>query len=1508
MKNYPGLPPKHGLYDPANEHDACGVGFVAHMKGAKSHDIIEKGIELLENLHHRGATGADSDTGDGAGLLIQMPDAFFRKTAEKLGFDLPLEGSYAVGLVFLAVDEAERAWQVEAFEKSVADRGEKVLCWRDLPIEPQHLGETARAGLPCIRQIFIANTSGGDGDAFERSLFVLRRQVENAVVARGGESAGYFHVPSLSARTVLYKGMMLAHQLAPFFPDLSDPVMTSALALVHQRYSTNTFPTWSLAQPLRYLAHNGEINTRMGNVNWMHAREGTMKSKLFGEDLPKLYPVTTPGASDSAQFDNALEFLYLNGRELHQAILMMIPEAWEGNDEMDDDRRAFYEYYNCMMEPWDGPASMAFTDGHKIGAILDRNGLRPSRYIVTKDDLIVMGSEVGVIEVAPENVAFKGRLQPGRIFLVDMDKGRIIDDEEVKSELVSRKPYAEWVDNNLVHLNQMPSPTTPTHPPGEHSLFEMQQSFGYSQEDIKVLIGPMVASGGEAIGSMGEDAALAALSDKSRLLYSYFKQLFAQVTNPAIDSIRERPVMSVKTTLGTERNLLDETPAHAQMIELDRPILTDEELDQLRHVSLPGFQSRTLSMTYKVADGCEGLKAAIDKLCQESLRAMDENVNVLILSDRELNQDAAPIPALLATSAVHHYLIKKEARTKCGIVVETGDAREVGQFALLIGYGAGAICPYLAFETIEDMIENGLYVPHELTFKDAVINYRNAVDKGLLKIFAKMGISTLRSYRGAQIFEAVGLSQELIDDYFVGTPSRIDGIGLDIIERETSMRHNRAFPRDGYVYHELDPGGLYKWRRRGEKHAFNPETVAKLQHASQNNDYKAYKEFSAMVDANSAETSTLRGLFRFVKTRTPVPIAEVEPVSEIVKRFCTGAMSYGSISKEAHESLAIAMNRLGGKSNTGEGGEDPGRFTPDKNGDSRRSAIKQVASGRFGVTSWYLVNADEVQIKVAQGAKPGEGGQLPGHKVDEVIAKLRYSTKGVGLISPPPHHDIYSIEDLAQLIHDLKNANNQARISVKLVSEVGVGTIAAGVSKGKADNVLISGNDGGTGASPLTSIKYAGAPWELGLSETQQTLVANDLRGRIRVQVDGGLKTGRDVIVGALLGADEYGFATAPLVTLGCILMRVCHLNTCPAGIATQNKDLRARFNGKVESVVNYMQFVAQEVREHMAELGYRKLDDLIGHTEHLDMDPAIEHWKSQNLDLAPLLVKPDVPHAIMHCDGQDHGLDKALDNELIEKARPALEEGKPVSFAVPIRNVNRTVGTMLGAEVSRRYGLEGLPEDTIQIQFKGSAGQSFGAWATSGMSLTIDGDANDYVGKGLSGGKLVVRVPEEATFKPRENVIIGNVALYGATQGQAFFHGLAGERFCVRNSGAEAVVESVGDHGCEYMTGGRVVVLGATGRNFAAGMSGGIAYVLDEEGDFAKNCNMGTVALEELEADDLETVKRLVQAHADLTRSKRAAEVLANWDQVISDFVKVMPVDYKRALAEAAQEGKSNG
>ncbi|MBW2289229.1 MAG: glutamate synthase large subunit [Deltaproteobacteria bacterium] len=1478
------------------------MGFVANIRGERSHDVILKGIEVLENLNHRGAAGCDPCTGDGAGLLLQVPDGFFRKHAAELGFELPAAGAYAVGMGFLEPAGDTAAWQQQIVAEVIAEEGQQLLGWRDVPVDPEAIGEIARQSLPIIRQFFVAAV-GLEGDAFERKLYVIRRVIEKRVAER----EGCFHISSLSSRTLVYKGLLLAYQMAGFYHDLADEDVESALALVHSRYSTNTFPSWDLAHPFRYLSHNGEINTLRGNVNWMHAREGTMESELFGDDLEKIYPIIQEGGSDSASFDNALEFLFLSGRTLRHAISMMIPEAWEHHESMDPDRRAYYEYNNSLLEPWDGPASIAFTDGRRIGAVLDRNGLRPSRYVITKDGFLVMASEVGVLEIDPANVDRKGRLQPGRIFFVDLEEGRIVEDEELKQDLISSRPYREWVDAQRITLDDL-AEAEPRHRPNPDTRLQRQQAFGYSAEDLKLLIAPMLRDGKEATGSMGEDAALACLSDRPRLLFHYFKQLFAQVTNPAIDSILERPVLSVFSTLGCEGNLLHETAEAARLLRLDRPILTDAQFAKIIAVDRPGFKVATLPALFKVADGGQGLEAALAELCREASAAIAAGATLLVLSDRDIDADHAAIPSLLVTGAVHHHLIREGTRTRCGLIVETGEAREVGHFALLIGYGAGAVNPYLAFETIDQLLEDRTLVPEDIDRETALENYLKATDKGLLKIFAKMGISTLRSYRGAQIFEAVGLDRELVDHYFTRTASRISGVGLDVIARESAMRHERGFSGDSYAYPELDPGGLYQWRRRGERHTFNPNTISKLQHAVRQQSYATFKEYSAAADGNAKSACTLRGLFRFTRDHDPVPLAEVEPVEDIMRRFCTGAMSYGSISLEAHQTLAIAMNRIGGKSNTGEGGEDYARFTPEPNGDSRRSAIKQVASGRFGVTSWYLVNSDEIQIKIAQGAKPGEGGQLPGHKVNETIGKTRHSTPGVGLISPPPHHDIYSIEDLSQLIHDLKNANRYADISVKLVAETGVGTVAAGVSKGKADGVLISGHDGGTGASPQTSIKSAGSPWEIGLAETQQTLVLNDLRGRIRVQTDGGFKTGRDVIIGGLLGADEFGFATAPLAAMGCVLMRVCHLNTCPVGIATQDERLRKKFAGTPEHVVTFFRYVAEEVRELMAELGYRKFDELIGQVDRLEVQDAVAHWKSKGLDFSDLLRKPDVPYAVRRIEEQDHGLDEALDMKLLERAAPALENAEEVDLQLPIRNINRTVGTILGSEVSRKYGEDGLPEDTIKIHFTGSAGQSFGAFVPKGMTLTVDGDANDYCGKGLSGGKLIVKAPAASSFEPRDTIIVGNVVLYGATAGEAYFNGLAGERFCVRNSGAHAVVEGVGDHGCEYMTGGRVVILGPTGRNFAAGMSGGYAYVLDENGDFAEHCNTGIVRLKEIDSDDEETILRLVRRHFQYTRSDRADEVLRKWETFAQMFVKVSPIDYERALSDRLRAGSGNG
>jgi len=1502
-----------GLYRPEFEHDACGVGFVANLHGEPSHDVIRKGIDVLENLEHRGACGCDPDTGDGAGVLIQQPDAFWRREASRLGFELPAAARYAVGMVFLSQDDEHADWQVEQFEQVVAAEGQAVLGWRDVPHEPDAIGWLAREGLPRLRQIFVAarGPQAEDPDAFERKLYVIRRQVEKAVEAHGDEEDYFFYVPTFSSRTIAYVGMLKATQIESFYPDLTQPEVVSALALVHSRYSTNTLPTWSLAHPFRYMAHNGEINTLRGNRNAMRAREGTLASELFGDDLQKLFPIMREGASDSAQFDNALEFLAMTGRELPEAILMMIPEAWENRPDMDPDLRAYYEYHSFLMEPWDGPASVAFTDGRKIGAVLDRNGLRPSRYVVTRDGLVVMASEVGVLDIPPEEIEIKERLHPGKIFFIDLEEGRIVEDEEIKRRYVERRPYHDWVESNRLWLSELPEAEVPAEHRHDPELrFRLQQAFGYTSEDLRILLAPMAVNGKWPIGSMGEDAALACLSERPQMLYRYFKQLFAQVTNPAMDSINERPVMALNSPLGAEGNLLAETPEHARMLQVEHPILDNEALERIRAIDRPGFRAHTLRCVFKVADGGEGLRAALESISAEAEEAVRGGATLLILSDRDVTPDLAPIPMLLATGAVHHHLVRRTLRTRCGLVCETGEAREVAHMALLLGYGAGAVNPYLALDTIDELVADGAYVPGGLDPVQARENYTKGNDKGLLKTFAKMGISTLQSYRGAQIFEAVGLDRELVDRCFTGTASRVSGVGFDVLAQEVAMRHSRAFPGQDWVYPELDPGGLYQWRARGERHSFNPETVSALQIALKRRSYEDYKEFSRAADGEAERAFTLRGLFQLREAPEPIPLEEVEPATEIAKRFCTGAMSYGSISLEAHQSLAVAMNRLGGKSNTGEGGEDPDRFTPDPDGDSRRSAIKQVASGRFGVTSWYLVNSDEMQIKIAQGAKPGEGGELPGHKVSEEIARVRHSTPGVGLISPPPHHDIYSIEDLAQLIYDLKNANRRARVSVKLVSVTGVGTIAAGVSKGKADGVLIAGHDGGTGASPQASIKYAGMPWEVGLAETQQTLVLNDLRGRIRVQTDGGLKTGRDVVIAALLGADEFGFSTAPLVALGCILMRVCHLNTCPVGIATQDPVLRERFAGVPDSVVQYFLFLAEEVREYMAKLGFRTLDEMIGHVDRLYVDDAVQHWKARGLDFSGILHRPDVPHALYNCEKQtlEEELEQVLDMRLLERAQPALERGEKVEIDLPVRNIDRTVGAILGSEVSLRHGPDGLPEDTITVRLRGSAGQSLGAFCTAGLTFVVEGDTNDYCGKGLCGGKIVVKAPREARFDPARNIITGNVVLYGATSGEAYFHGGAGERFCVRNSGARAVVEGVGDHGCEYMTGGVAVILGPTGRNFGAGMSGGIAYVLDEEGDFPSRINPETIDLDPLDAEDLETIQRLVRRHFQYTRSGRADELLRKWDALAPKFVKVFPKDYKRALEDRVAAESGNG
>jgi glutamate synthase (ferredoxin) len=1508
------LPQPQGLYDPQHEKDACGVGFVVHIRGHRSHDIVRHGLRLLCNLEHRGASGSEANTGDGAGILIQMPDSFFRARQAELGFELPPAGDYGAGLIFLPRDPAERAAVKDTIARIVADQGQRLLGWRPVPTDDAALGERAREVEPVFEQLFVARVAGRLGpdapagaSAFDRALYVIRKRVERAVDALALQQRGLFYVVSLSSTTLIYKGMLTAAQIAPMFVDLTDPGLESAMALVHQRFSTNTFPSWPLAHPYRLVAHNGEINTLRGNINWMRAREGLLRSELFGDDLAHVLPVIREGGSDTATFDNVLEFLVMGGRSLPHALLMMIPEPWQNHDEMSAERRAFYEYHSSLMEPWDGPAAIAFTDGSVIGAVLDRNGLRPSRYYVTKDDIVVMASEVGVLDFAPETIAVKERLHPGKVFLVDTVKGRIVDDEELKGELAAAHPYGQWVKTHLRNIDELTD--GPALPEPDHStVLRRQLAFGYTHEDLRLLISPMATNAEEAIGSMGTDTALAVLSSRPRLLYDYFKQLFAQVTNPPLDAIREELVTSMGSTIGPEGNLLDPRPESCRQITVTYPVISNEEVAKLRYLDCEDCKTVTLPMLYDPQEDGPGLERAMAELCRQASAAVADGATILILSDRGVDASHAPVPSLLATAGVHHHLVREGTRTRCALVVESGDAREVHHCALLLGYGAGCVNPYLAFETLDDMIRQG-QLPG-LTHVKAVRNYIKALNKGILKVMSKMGISTLASYCGAQIFEAVGLSQAFVDRFFTWTPSRIDGVGLVVISEEVRRRHEKAFPRRQAGPQDLDWGGEYQWRRDGEYHLFNPDTVFKLQHATRSGQYRVFKEYTSLVDNQARRLATLRGLFEFKRAGTPIPIEEVEPVESIVKRFSTGAMSFGSISAEAHETLAIAMNRLGARSNSGEGGEDAARYQKDPNGDWRRSAVKQVASGRFGVTSEYLVNCTDLQIKMAQGAKPGEGGQLPGHKVYPWVAKVRHSTPGVGLISPPPHHDIYSIEDIAQLIHDLKNANPQARIHVKLVAEAGVGTVAAGVSKAHADVVLISGHDGGTGASPLTSLKHGGVPWELGLAETQQVLRLNGLRDRIVVQVDGQMKTGRDVVIAALLGAEEFGFATAPLVVSGCVMMRVCHLNTCPVGIATQDPELRKKFDGKPEFVENFFRFVAEEVREVMALLGFRTMDEMIGRVDRLDTRQALDHWKAHGLDLSTILYDPPGAgdHPRRQTAQQDHGLDKALDRQLIALCRDALEGRGGADLRLPIRNVNRTVGTMLGYEVTSRFGGAGLPDDTIRLRFEGSAGQSFGAFIPRGITMTLEGDANDHVGKGLSGGRLIAYPPRRATFAAEENIIIGNVALYGATGGEAFFRGVAGERFAVRNSGATAVVEGVGDHGCEYMTGGRVVVLGRIGRNFAAGMSGGVAYVLDPAGLLRTRANRGMCDLEPIDEEDEMFLRRIVCRHIAFTSSAHASHVLFTWAASRQHFVKVMPRDYKRVMlaeAEARRKGR---
>ncbi|MFO1395845.1 MAG: glutamate synthase-related protein [Burkholderiales bacterium] len=1547
-------PAAQGLYSPANEHDACGLGFIANIKGRKSHAIIRHALDILNNLTHRGATGADPLQGDGAGILIQLPDAFLRRACGKLGITLPAIGQYGVGMVFLPQEPASRMACEQEIERAIDAEGQVLLGWRDVPTRNGGLSERTKEVEPLIRQVFIGRGSRDvDQDALERKLYVIRKRSGHAIQSLHLRHGKEFYVPSMSTRTIVYKGMLLAHQVGEFYADLSDESMVSALAMVHQRFSTNTFPTWDLAHPFRFVCHNGEINTLRGNFNWIRAREGAIASKVLGDDLHKLWPLIYDGQSDSASFDNALELLVMGGYQLSHAMMMMIPEAWAGNPLMDEDRRAFYEYHAALMEPWDGPAAMAFTDGRQIGATLDRNGLRPARFIVTDDDYIVMASEVGVLDIPESKIVKKWRLQPGKMLLVDLQQGRIVDDEELKRTLAREKPYREWIDACRMRLEDMPEPA-PAEPPAV-SLLDRQQAFGYTQEDVKILLTPMAQNAEEALGSMGNDAALPVLSDRPKVFYNYFKQLFAQVTNPPIDPIREELVMSLVTFIGPRPNLLGiGAPAPDMRLEAQQPILTPDSMEKIRHVELfssGAFKSIELDICYPATWGANGMEAALASLAAHAEDAIRQGYNILILSDRGVAPDALPIPALLATAAVHEHLVKKGLRTSAGLVVETGSAREVHHFALLAGYGAEAIHPYLALETLAQLSES---IP-QLDPKESGKRFIKAICKGLYKVMSKMGISTYQSYCGAQIFEAVGLQKAFVDKYFTGTSSNVEGIGIFEVAEESVRLHRAAFGDDPLLRDMLDAGGEYHYRVRGEAHMWTPESIAKLQHATRANSAATYKDYAKLINEQSRELKTLRGLFEFkASERTPVPLAEVESAKDIVKRFATGAMSLGSISTEAHTTLAVAMNRIGGKSNTGEGGEDEARYRtelrtgssgvkdgdtlasvigrdriehdiPLKAGDSLRSKIKQVASGRFGVTAEYLASADQIQIKMAQGAKPGEGGQLPGHKVSGYIAKLRYSVPGVGLISPPPHHDIYSIEDLAQLIHDLKNANPRASISVKLVSEVGVGTVAAGVAKAKSDHVTISGHDGGTGASPVSSIKHAGSPWELGLAETQQTLVLNRLRGRITVQVDGQMKTGRDVVIGAMLGADEFGFATAPLVVAGCIMMRKCHLNTCPVGVATQDPVLRRKFSGQPEHVVNYFFFVAEEVRELMAQLGFRTFDEMIGRADLLDMRAGIAHWKARGLDFSRVFHQPKMPAEVARYrkEAQDHGLAGALDHRLLADAQPALAKKQPVRLAQKIRNANRSVGAMLSGAVAHKHGHEGLPEDTIHVAFDGIAGQSFGAFLARGITFELQGATNDYVGKGLSGGRIVVYPDPACPAKPEENIVIGNTVMYGAIEGEAYFRGVAGERFCVRNSGASAVVEGTGDHGCEYMTGGTVVVLGKTGRNFAAGMSGGLAFVYDPDGTFAQRCNPAMVALEPLQTEaqqaaaerelaaqgkgrlrhlgksDEAVLRELIERHLRFTGSTLALAMLDDWDAARGKFVKVFPHEYRRALSE---------
>jgi len=1540
------LPPKQGLYDPAYEHDSCGVGFVAHIKGQRSRQIVLDAEEVLRNMDHRGACGCEANTGDGAGILTALPHQFLQKVVQvDLKLKLPAPGRFAAGNVFLPKLENERAKCKQVVEEIIAAQGQRLVGWREVPTDKQaaNIGPTAQASEPHIEQLVVAAGNGVEGDAFERQLYLIRKQASHRLRSDASLSqAKMFFVCSLSTKVLIYKGMLTTDQLFSYYPDLADSDYTSHLAMVHSRFSTNTFPSWDRAQPCRFMSHNGEINTLRGNMNWMLAREGVIRSDLFGDELSKLFPIVEPDCSDSGTFDNVLEFLLMCGRTLQESVMMMVPEAWQNHETMSEEKRAFYEYNSALMEPWDGPASVAFTDGKYIGAVLDRNGLRPSRYYITHDDRVIMASEVGVLRsVAPENVKAKGRLQPGRMFLVDFEQGRLIPDEELKSDIASRRPYGDWLKRQRIDLNEL-DPNRQPHGFDSNTLLERMQAFGFTVETMQFMLLPMIKAEKDPIGSMGNDSCLACLSDKPRMLYDYFRQLFAQVTNPAIDSIREEVIMSLECYIGPEQNLLETTEQHAHRLRVPHPILSNEQLAALKHMADDpekgrGWKTKVIDITWPRGEGKAGMTKALDRICAEAEAAVDDGYSMVVLSDRNISADNVPLSSLLATGAVHHHLVRTTERTRIAIVVESGEAREVHHHCLLVGYGADAINPYLAFEALwqarrEGHLDSGdatlsdeesgeghahpaveagangeLYDPVTKADHELVSKYRKGVAKGMLKVMAKIGISTLQSYKGAQIFEAVGLRDEVIERCFVGTSSRIQGVSFDVLAEEALRRHALGYPEQQDIRLPMLPNpGEFHWRAEGERHMWDPQAIADIQMAARAGDQNAYQRFAEHVNRDAQTRCQLRGLLKFKEgvNGRPIPLEEVQPAKDIVKRFCTGAMSFGSISAEAHETLAVAMNRVGGKSNTGEGGEDPERFKPLANGDSKRSAIKQVASGRFGVTIWYLANADELQIKIAQGAKPGEGGELPGRKVDDYIARIRYSTPGVGLISPPPHHDIYSIEDLKQLIHDLKNSNPSARVSVKLVSEVGVGTIAAGVAKGYADHILISGDGGGTGASPLTSIKHAGLPWELGIAETHQTLVLNDLRSRVVLQTDGGLKTGRDVVIAALLGAEEFGFATAPLITLGCIMMRKCHLNTCPVGIATQDPELRKNFTGQPEHTVNYLFMVAEEARQIMAQLGFRTIDELVGRVDCLEPDTAIRHWKADGLDLTELLTPIELPHPGVgtHCtQGQDHGLEKSLDRTtLLKLARPALEKGKKVRAEVPIINTNRTVGTILSHEIAKKWGADCLPNDTVHFKFTGSAGQSFGAFLAKGVTLELEGDANDYVGKGLSGGRMIIYPPKKSTFVPAENILVGNVCLYGATGGQAFFHGRAAERFAVRNSGAQTVIEGVGDHGCEYMTGGRVVILGPTGRNFAAGMSGGVAYIWDLDDKLLSNCNLGMVELEKVvDEEDVAELRELVELHQNYTDSTVATDVLDRWDETLPQFVKVMPTDYKRVLEE---------